>query len=226
MINAKSKTRGFRVLLAGGQAVARLGLTVLLGSHEGIEVCDHAFGGREAVRLAKHNQPDLAIVDTGLSGIDAPGAVAAIHEVSPHTIVLLFTAVPMLSVVQEALDAGAAGYLSNSETDCEMLTTVRRALEGKLTHTPSAEAFTDARLGNARLRVVEPDSRKWESLTPREQEILPLLAQGRTNKMVALQLGISFRTVEAHRHHIMLKMGFTTITDLIRFAVRAHLIEL
>ena len=223
MINAKSKARGYRVLLAGGQAVARLGLTVLLGSREGIEVCDHAFAGDEAVRLAKFNQPDLAIVDSSMPGFDT---VRAIREASPDTPVLLFHSVLSSSALQDALDAGAAGHISGSDTDCDILTAVRRALEGGAMHSPAANPRSTSKLPAAGLRLVDPESRGWNSLTPREKEILPLLAEGKSNRLIALHFGISFRTVEAHRQHIMLKMKFATITDLIRFAIRAGLIDL
>jgi DNA-binding NarL/FixJ family response regulator len=197
----------------------RHGARALLRSRHGWRVVGEAANGREAVEQAIELKPDVAVVDIGMPELDGVEVVRQIRKAVPITKVLVLTMHESDQMVQRALAAGAHGYLLKSDlTEC-LAKAVKAVSEGKRFLTPKVseivlEGFLETR---SRHRQGE---RAGARTTPREIEIIRLLAEGETNKEIAAQLGITVRTVETHRAKIMLKLGLHSLAELIHYAMR------
>jgi DNA-binding NarL/FixJ family response regulator len=207
-----------RILVADDHGVVRRGLRALLESRRGWKICAEAANGREAVERAKRLKPDLAILDIGMPGLNGVEATRQIRKVSPKTEILILSAHGSEKLALEVLDAGARGYVVKEEADESLIV----AVDALTRHVPILTA------GIAKLMAREKRGghRKVpkDPLTPREREIVQLLAEGKTNKEVAVILGISAKTVETHRANIMLKLNLHSITDLVHYALRNKMI--
>lgn len=214
----------YRILIVDDHAVVRHGLRALLNSQPGVEVCGEAITGPEAIEEAKKSKPDLVILDLTLPEKNGLEVLAAIRADSPDTEVLVLTMHFSEEIAREALRLGAIGYVLKSDADTELLAAVDNArhhqpfFTGQLAMT-MAQNFIAPQAGSGEEQGAAP-------LTPREIEVVQLLADGKSNKQVAAELKVSTRTVESHRHHIMKKMNFASFSDLVRFAVRNNLVEL
>jgi len=207
-------------MLVDDHPVVRLGLRALLGSQPGLEVCCEATTGSEAVEEAKHCKPDLVILDLTLPEQNGLDVLEAIRAELPETQVLVLTMHFSEEIAREALRLGAIGFVLKSDADTELLA----AVDSARLHQP----FFTGRLAMSMAQnfVSPPDPDSADSLTPREIEVVQLLAEGKSNKQTAAELKVSTRTVESHRHHIMKKMNFTSFSELVKFAVRNNLVEL
>jgi DNA-binding NarL/FixJ family response regulator len=213
-----------RILVADDHHVVRTGLRALLESKSGWEVCAEAANGREAVEKTIAHKPDVAVLDIGMPLLNGVEATRQIHKLSPETEVLILTMHDSDLLVQEVLEAGARGYILKDDADRNLLAAVdalRRHKPFLSSRVSDAATKTGAPGGDAHVRERSTRSR----LTPREREILQLLAEGKTNKEVAGLLGISVKTAETHRANIMLKLDFHSVTDLVRYAVRNKIIQ-
>jgi DNA-binding NarL/FixJ family response regulator len=186
-----------RLLIADDHAVVRAGLRALLESRKGWEVCAEATDGREA------GMPRLNGVETA----------RRIHKALPHSEILILTMHESDELVQQVVEAGAHGYILKDEADRVLLA----AVDALRQHKP----YFSTRVSEA----ADPGKASRSRLTPREREILQLLAEGKSNKEVANLLNISVNTAEAHRANIMLKLGFHSIADLVMYAVRNKIIS-
>jgi DNA-binding NarL/FixJ family response regulator len=199
--------------------LVRHGARALLRSRHGWRIVGEASNGREAVEQAIELKPDVAVVDIGMPELDGVEVVRQIRKAVPITKVLVLTMHESDQMVQRALAAGAHGYLLKSDlTEC-LAKAVKAVSEGKRFLTPKVseivlEGFLETR---SRHRQGE---RTGARTTPREIEIIRLLAEGETNKEIAAQLGITVRTVETHRAKIMLKLGLHSLAELIHYAMR------
>jgi DNA-binding NarL/FixJ family response regulator len=213
-----------RILVADDHHVVRTGLRALLESKSGWKVCAEAANGREAVEKASAQKPDVAVLDIGMPLLNGVETTRQIRKLSPETEVLILTMHDSDLLVQEVLEAGARGYILKDDADRNLLA----AVDALRRHKP----FLSSRVSEVASKTVPPSSdgsaRERSSrsrLTPREREILQLLAEGKTNKEVAWFLSISVKTAETHRANIMLKLGFHSVTDLVRYAVRNKIIQ-
>ncbi|HYT22622.1 MAG TPA: response regulator transcription factor [Candidatus Polarisedimenticolia bacterium] len=211
-----------RILIADDHQVVRTGLRALLESRTGWQVCAEAANGREAVEKAGQLKPDVAVLDIGMPLLNGVEATRQIRKLSPHTEVLILTMHDSEVLVQEVLEAGANGYILKDDADRNLVA----AVDALRRHKP----YLSSRVSEAASSAVGSDgslfSRSSRSrLTPREREILQLLAEGKSNKEVAGFLGISVKTAETHRANIMLKLDFHSITELVRYAVRNKIIQ-
>ena len=212
-----------RILVADDHAVVRAGLRTLLESRPGWQVCGEAANGREAVDLADKLKPEVAVLDIGMPELNGVEATRQIRRVSPETEVLILTMHESEQMVEKVIEAGARGYLVKDVADSTLLS----AVETLRRHKPFASqrvapAFAQAEMRSAAIQ--EPRARALGRLTPREREIVQLLAEGKSNKEVAGVLGISVRTVETHRANIMLKLDLHSVVELVHFAVRNNMI--
>jgi len=206
------------IMIADDHAIVRRGLRSLLETQPAWEVCAEASNGREAVEKAAQFKPDVAVIDIGmpeLNGLEATRQIVAMH---PQTEVLILTMHQSEEVVREVLHAGARGYVLKSDADVHLIAAVETLLQHKPFLTPTV---TDLVLGEylndwTSAGEVRTNSR----VTAREREIIQLLAEGKSNKEVAVALGISVRTAEAHRANIKHKLGFGSLSDLVRYAIR------
>jgi DNA-binding NarL/FixJ family response regulator len=213
-----------RILVADDHHVVRTGLRALLESKSGWQVCAEAANGREAVEKASALKPDVAVLDIGMPLLNGVEATRQIHKLSPQTEVLILTMHDSDVLVQEVLEAGARGYILKDDADRNLLAAVdalRRHKPFLSSRVSEVASKTRSAAGDGPVRERSFRSR----LTPREREILQLLAEGKTNKEVAGLLGISVKTAETHRANIMLKLDFHSVTDLVRYAVRNKIIQ-
>jgi DNA-binding NarL/FixJ family response regulator len=210
-----------RILIADDHSVVRAGLRTLLESREEWQVCAEASDGRDAVEKATNLKPDVAVIDIGMPLLNGVEATLRIRAASPTTEVLILTMHESDDLVQQVIQAGARGYILKDDADRVLIAAVEAASQ----HKP----YFSTRLATP----VPPDSGASPSdipkltrrLTPREREILQLLAEGKSNKEVAGLLGISVNTAEAHRANIMLKLGVHSFAELVHYAVRNQIIK-
>lgn len=214
-----------RILLADDHNVVRRGLKALLQDRSDWEICGEALSGREAVELAREMQPDIAVIDLMMPELNGLETTRQIRKVSGRTEVLIFTMHHNEALVHDVLDAGARGYLLKTDAERQIVT----AVETLLRHQPyfSAEISETVLEGFLRSgrQAVAGQERSAPRLTPREREVIQLLAEGNRNKKIAQILSISVKTVETHRTTLMRKIGVKSIVELVRYAVRNRLTE-
>jgi DNA-binding NarL/FixJ family response regulator len=208
-----------RILVADDHGLVRRGARVLLQSRRGWRVVGEAANGREAVEMAIELKPDVAVVDIGMPELDGVEVARQLREAVPDTKVLVLTMHESDQIVQRALDAGARGYLLKSDLTDSLAKAVKAVSEGKRFLTPKvSEIVLEGFLKTS--SQLHQGERTGARPTPREIEIIRLLAEGKSNKENAGLLGITVRTVETHRAKIMLKLGLHSLADLIHYAIR------
>ena len=216
---------GYRILVVDDHDVVRRGVRALLESQSGVEACAEAANGLEALEHIKKNKTDLVVLDLTMPEMNGLDAARAIRQTSPETEVLILSMHFSEEIAREVLRVGARGYVLKSDANSELIAAVQRLRQGKPFFTTRLAASM------ADIFVHGPSDSNANGLLPgvplttREVEIVQLLAEGKSNKEAAAALGVSTRTVESHRNHIMRKMGFTSFSELIRFAVRNNLVE-
>jgi DNA-binding NarL/FixJ family response regulator len=208
-----------RVLIADDHAVVRQGLRTFLELQEGIEVVAEAEDGVEAVAAVELAEPDVALVDLVMPRMDGIEAIRRIRELRPATRVIVLTSFLDDDKLLPAVRAGAAGYLLKDVQPQELVTAIRTVHDGQARLHPAVAARLLDEL------AVEPASRPVELLTPREREVLILIARGRPNKAIARELGIAEKTVKTHVGNILGKLGVADRTQAALLAVREGLVE-
>lgn len=210
-----------RILVADDHQVVRTGLRALLESKTGWRVCAEAANGREAVEKASAFRPEVAVLDIGMPLLNGVEATRQIRKVSPETEVLILTMHDSEQMIQGVLDAGARGYILKDDADRNLLA----AVEAVRKHKPYLSSRVSAAVSSLALSDVPQGERPARPLTPREREIVQLLAEGKSNKEIASYLHISVKTAETHRANIMLKLNFHSVTELVRYAVKNRIIQ-
>jgi DNA-binding NarL/FixJ family response regulator len=208
-----------RVLIADDHSVVRAGLRSLLESHPGWEVCAEAADGREAADKAAKHKPHVAVLDIGMPLLNGVDATRRIRKSSPDTEVLILTMHESEDLVQQVIEAGARGYILKDDADRILIA----AVDALRLHKPYFSTRVSPATGSD--DSSDPPISSRSRLTPREREILQLLAEGKSNKEIAALLGISVNTAEAHRANIMLKLDFHSITEPVVYAVRNKIIQ-
>ncbi len=236
MNDPSSTTSTIRVLLADDHDILRQGLKLLLGLQSEIEIVGEARTGLEAVEMAQKLKPDVVVMDISMAHMDGLEACQHIRSQIPETQVLMLTMHESEEYFLQALRMGAAGYLVKKVAPTELHMAIRAVARGG--------AFLYPGLAKALIRAYVADSptipgaplpnqnraqaanlaQELSVLTPREVEVLTLVAEGRTNQEIANQLVLSVKTVQAHRANVMEKLGLHDITHLVRFALRHGLI--
>jgi two-component system response regulator NreC len=213
-----------RVLLADDHELVRESLRRLIESEPGWSICAEAADGREAVALAEKEKPDVAILDIGMPELNGLDATRQILHRCPSTEVLIFTGIETEDLVFSVFDAGARSYILKSDTRAQLIAALHAAAEHRPYFTTKVGELIFSRYAAMRKTMPE-DIGDAGLLSPREREIVQLVAEGRTSKEVASRLGISVKTAETHRAAVMRKLRLDTLSDLIRYAIRNHLIE-
>jgi|ERR1019366_5245367 DNA-binding NarL/FixJ family response regulator len=212
------------ILIADDHALVRRGLRALLETQPGWRVCAEARNGNEAVGEAQRLKPELAILDIGMPELNGLQATARIRKAVPHTRVLILTMHNDEDLVEATVKAGAHGYLLKSDAEQDLIAAVDALMHNRTFFTPTASEVVLHGL-RSEPRGATSESR-GDLLTDREQEILQLLAEGRSNKEAATKLGIITRTVENHRASIKKKLRCRSMADLVRCAIRKRIVEL
>jgi DNA-binding NarL/FixJ family response regulator len=208
------------ILIADDHHLVRKGLRGLLEAQRGWTVVAEAGDGYEAIDAALRTLPDVAIIDCSMPRMNGLEATRRIHERLPKTEVCLFADREEDGVIVSALQVGARGIVLKSDSEKELLT----AVESLARHQPYFSCVVpESLLGQCRKR--NGHSPKSDLLTPREREVVQLVAEGLSNKEVGKQLDLSVKTVETHRGAAMRKAGLSSTADLVRYAVRNHLVQ-
>jgi DNA-binding NarL/FixJ family response regulator len=207
-----------RVLIADDHGIVRSGLRMLLEQQPDIDVIAEAADGAEARDVAIRERPDLAILDVKMPKLTGLQATREIREHAPGVSVLILSMYDDERYLFEALKAGASGYVLKAQADVDLLEAVRAVERGEPFLTPEAQrALIKDVLGQGVARTDE--------LTPREEEVVKLVAEAHTNKEIAEILHLSEKTVENHRSNAMRKLGMRDRVELVRYAIRRGLIE-
>ena len=207
-----------RVVIADDHGIVRSGLRLLLEQQPDIEVVGEAADGAEARDLAIAERPDLAILDVKMPKLTGLQATREIREQAPDVAVLILSMYDDERYLFEALKAGASGYVLKRQADEDLLDAVRAVQRGEPFLTPDAQ--------RALIKdVLERGPDQADELTPREQEVVKLVAEAHTNREIAEILHLSEKTVESHRANAMRKLGMRDRVELVRYAVRRGLIE-
>ena len=209
-----------RVLVADDHEIVRKGLTLLLTAEPDLNVVAEAADGEEAVKRALQDDIDLAILDISMPRKTGLQAAQELGRRRPELRILILSMYDNEQFLFQALKAGASGYVLKSGADDDIVTACRAAMRGEPFLYPSAV--------HALIRDVitqADESEELELLTPRELEVLKLIAEGHTSKEIATTLVLSIKTVETHRANILAKLGMRDRVDLTRYAIRRGLIE-
>ena len=210
-----------RVVLADDHLLVRAGFRALIQSIAGFEVVAEASNGREAVQQVKALQPDVVLMDIMMPDLDGLGAAVQVAAVSPRTRVVILSMNSGADSVLSAMRAGAAGYLLKDVSPAELELALRSVARGQNYLCPAASRHVIAGYVQGTGAAATP----LERLTPRQREVLQLVAQGCTTKEIARQLKISVKTAETHRSQLMQELDIHDIAGLVRFAIRSGLIS-
>lgn len=212
------------VLLADDHRVVREGLRALLEAEGGIEVVGEAETGRQAVELAKTLRPAVVVMDIAMPLLNGMEATRQILKALPVARILILSAHSDDAYIEQVLALGAAGYLLKQTSASVLCRAVQEVNAGRKFFSPSITRRIDR--GAAQFpRGRKPVKKAVERLSSREVEVLQLIAEGQANKQVAAELGISVKTVEKHRQHLMEKLKIHDTAGLTRYAISARIIE-
>lgn len=213
--------RAIRVLLADDHTLFRAGLRGLLERLTGLTVVGEAGDGHDAIRLVEELHPDVVFADIGMPGLNGLEVAARVAKLDPSVRVVVLSMHKSAEYVLQALRSGAAGYLVKGSDVSELEMAVRAVSRGETYLSPVvSKTVVDAYVS----RTGESDD-PLSALTPRQREILQLVAEGHTSKEIAKRLGLSSKTVEVHRGQLMERLNVHDVTGLVRFAMRVGLIE-
>jgi DNA-binding NarL/FixJ family response regulator len=210
-----------RILIADDHPIVRSGLKKVLDAADDLEVVAEAENGAEAVEKVLAEDVHLAILDVSMPGMTGIQAAAELHKRKSELRILVLSMYDSEQFLFEALKAGASGYVLKSDADQDIVEACRRTMRGQSFLYPSAVAT----LVRDYVERGRPDDEQFEILTPRELQVLKLIAEARSSKEIAKELFISIKTVERHRANILDKLGMTDRVELTRYAIRRGLIQ-
>lgn len=212
-----------RILLADDHTVVRQGLRKVLEERPDWQVVAEAGDGREAVRLAEQQKPDVAIIDVAMPLLNGIETTRQIIKRVPSTRVLVLTMYADEAYVTQMLQAGATGYLLKDSADVDLIQAVTEVSRGKSFFSP---AIARVMLDDYRRQLADKGvTDRYDSLSEREREIFQLIAEAKTNKEIASLLSVSPSTVETHRAHIMEKLDLHSAAEIVLYAVRRGIIR-
>lgn len=212
------------LLVAGDSEITRKGLCALFRQQPGWEVAAEACDGREAIETARQLNPDIAIIDIDMPWLNGLEATRQIAKPGSRTKVLLLASRDTDRVLPQALEAGAHACLTKSNTVDDLVSAVEALRQGRSFFSGAvARKILDEYLQNVK-KTEQAGKKTVRELTFRQREVLQLLAEGNSNKQVGVALGISIKTAETHRADIMKKIDCHSATELVRYAIRNHII--
>ncbi len=212
--------QGIRLLLAEDHTLVRAGIRSLLQSLPDMQVVGEASDGREALHLVEKAKPDIVLMDITMPGLNGLEAAARILKDFANVRVIMLSVHTAEEYVLQALRAGARGYLLKDATPAELALAIKAVAHGETYLSPAVSKHVIdyvQRVGNG--------TSSLERLTPRQREILQLIAEGRTTQEIAQILSVSIKTVEAHRSELMERLDIHDIAGLVRFAIRMGLVS-
>lgn len=207
-----------RLILADDHSLVRAGLRSLLEKTPGVQVVAEAGNGREAIELATKLQPDVVLMDIAMGDVSGLEAAARLRVATPRTKVVILSMHTGEAYVMQALAAGVAGYLLKDAAAVELELALRAVQSGETYLSPAIAR--QVVLASQRPAGAAPDA-----LSPRQREVLRLLAEGKTTKEIAFALGVSAKTIETHRAELMRRLSIHDVAGLVRYAVRTGLVS-
>ena len=211
--------KSIRLVLADDHALVRAGIRALINRLAGMEVVAEAGDGREALRLIEQLQPDVALLDITMPGLNGFEVLDYVTRYSPGVRVIILSIHQSREYATQALKAGAAGYLPKAAASNELKEAIDTVTRGE-TYV-STEVAPDGIPASA-----DTEQSRLEKLTPRQREILTLIAQANATKDIARSLNISVKTVESHRSKLMERLGIHDVAGLVRYATRMGLVKI
>jgi len=212
-----------RILLADDHIVMRSGLRLLLERQPNLQVVAEAADGQEAVRLAAAEKPEVVIMDIAMPHLNGVEATRQIVTRNPEMAVVILSMHSDESYVLRSLKAGARAYLLKDSAEADLIAAIHAIQEGKSFFSPGVRRILKEDYVHQLAKLGVEDT--YELLTPREREVLQLVAEGKSNKEVANLLNLSLYTVETHRTHILQKLNLHSVPELILYAVRKGIIS-
>jgi DNA-binding NarL/FixJ family response regulator len=210
----------FRILIADDHEIVRQGIRAIIESHPGWEVCAEAVDGKETLQKVEECNPDLVALDIGMPNLNGLDAAQQILEENPKAKILFLTVYDTDQAAKKAMRMGAKGLILKSDAGKELIGAIETIQRNSVYFSPKvnhAGLGSDLR-GNRR-------SLEKDTLTPRESEVIKLLAEGNSTKDVAALLGLSVKTAETHRSNIMGKLGLHSVSELVLYAVRNNIVQ-
>ncbi len=211
-----------RILIADDHGMIRQGVRAVIASRRDWELVGEAVNGRDAVNQARARSPDLVVIDLTMPELNGLDAIREIRSVAPRAAVLVLTMHDSDSLARQVLAAGARGYLLKSDAPEWLAQALDALAAGRTYFTPKV---SDLLVGGLAQGGRKSESVAASRLTPRERQLVQLLAEGRSNKEAATAMNISLSTVETHRRNVMSKLDLRMTSDLVRYAIREKLIE-
>lgn len=212
-----------RIILVDDHLLVRQGIRALLTDQPDIDIVGEASDGETAIQLVKELQPDLIVLDIELPDIDGIDVAPRVLTVSPSTKILALSMHSEKRYVSEALAAGASGYLLKDEDIEELVSAIKTIVSGELY---LSSKLVETVVNDYRNRLTQSTKPDISDLTPREREILRLIAEGNTTKEISAILNLKFKTVDTHRQQIMKKLEIHNVVELTKFAIREGIIEI
>jgi DNA-binding NarL/FixJ family response regulator len=221
MIDPTPEARPIRVYLIEDHTLVRAGIKSLLQNLPGIEVAGEAGNGRDALRDMRTNPPDIVLTDIAMAGMNGMETTARITKEFPGIRVIVLSMYANEEYVLQALRAGAAGYLVKEAATSELELAIRTVARGESYLSPAVSGkVTEKGARGGQSRVTS-----FERLTPRQREILQLIAEGRSTKQIADTLALSVKTVETHRSQLMNRLEIYDVPGLVRYAIRVGMVS-
>jgi DNA-binding NarL/FixJ family response regulator len=213
-----------RVILADDHVIVRQGLRALLEKEPDIVVVGEAENGRQAVQLTRKLQPDVVVMDVAMPLLNGLEATRQITKEVPSVKVLALSSYSDSEYVHQLTEVGGSGYLLKQTAAADLIKAVREAYRGNAFFSPTiCRRLMDRYQESCRSGL--PPQKRMDNLTPREAEVLQLIAEGLPNKQIAPELGISVKTVEKHRQQVMYKLNIHDIAGLTRYAIARGMVE-
>ena len=209
------------ILIADDHAIVRTGLRAVLKTESAMELIGEATGGYETVALVESKQPEVLVLDLSMPDMDGIEVTKKVKSLYPNIHILILTIHEDEALLRAALKAGASGYILKRAAEAELVSAIHKILNGELYVDPSMVRV----LLNDDVPPPASQTKPIEELTPRETEVLKLIAQGYTNRQIGEELHISIRTAESHRANLSGKLGLQSRVELVRYAREHGLIE-
>lgn len=216
-------TDALRILVVDDHGVVRRGVRALLESHPGWQVVGEGSNGRDAVELVRTLRPHVVVLDLSMPDMNGLEATRQIVAESPQTEVLVLTMHHSEQLAHDVLQAGARGYLLKSDADQNLIA----AVDNLRQHKPFLTSTVTEFVLDGYMQLTDSSSRDDSAamVTPREREIIQLIAEGHSSKQAATTLGVSVKTVDTHRANIMRKLRLRSVSDIVRYAIRNKIVQ-